>query len=280
MDCVKCSYREAMADSPFCEVCSRGIDNILGPTHRADFLSHKPKRSFQRAPSSGSAKSPPEGAFAHRKERERICRAISEQLEQIPVIRLAEFKRIRPDIRKITERYPFDGIGWYDSRTNKIDMNSDAVSLLSSVLACDPISLEHVIRLHAVFHKALHGYLSDDYDTIDHRLIEHYIHHMMFYLLIDPKHVRELFPSLFQTLRRLSEDGTYYRVFLAIHELQPEDCRVRDNDFAAYPPTWVIDSLSIVRRYRVKDFAEWDRFLFCRAGRSSQPQSLFPMDLA
>jgi hypothetical protein len=198
--------------------------------------------------------------------------AISEHLKQVLPIRLAEFKRIRPDIREIKERHPFDDVGWYDPKTYKINIDEGAVKALSSVLGCDPISLEPVINLHAVFHKGLHSYLGDDYFTIDHRLIEHFIHHMMFYLLFEPEHVQDIFPSIFDAFRGLSEDGTCYRVFLAVHELQPEDCRVRDRDFAVNTATWMIDSIDVVRRYRVKDFAEWDRFVFHRDDCSSQSQ--------
>lgn len=201
------------------------------------------------------------------RERERIRRKVSQHLKQIEFVRPKEFNKIRPDIRMIKERRPIDSIGWYDSEARRITLDDDAVNSLSILIRCDPKILGNVIRIHAVFHEALHSYLGDGYFAIDHRLIEHFIHHMMFYLLIDPKHSRDLLPDLVGSFGRLSETGSYYRIFLAVHELQPEDCRVNDADFGAYPQTWVLDSMSVVRRYRVKDYSEWDRHVFCRGGR-------------
>ncbi len=274
MDCVKCSYREAMDGSPFCEVCARGIDTILGPKHETEPPSHKPSHSNRRAvQSSRSAKSPPVGASADGGVRERMDWTISRHLEQVLPTHIVEFWRVRPDIRKIKERHPFDDVGWYDPKTHTINIDEGEVKALSSVLGCDPQSLTFVIKIHAMFHMALHSILGDDFFTIDHRLVEHIIHHMMFYLLIQPEYVEELFPSVLEAFGGLSETEAYYRMFLAVHELQPEGCRVRDRDFAVCTPTWVIDSIEIVRRYRVKDFAEWDRFVFHRDDCSSQSQS-------
>ena len=267
---MKCSIRDEMAGSFFCEVCARGIDAaLLAPKLIAESPSRKSKHPFRdRIRSSRKTKEPIQSGLISQEEMERIHKAFSENLEALPVTPHAKLVSVRSDIRRIMERYPFDDIGSYDANSGSIGIDSDAVNHLSSVLSCEATSLEHVVRLHAVFHKAFHSYLGNDYLTTDHRLIEQLIHHMMFYLLIDPKQAKVMFPSLFHTFRRLSENDAYYRLFIAVHELQPEDCRVNDCDFAVYPPTWVIYSLSIVRRYHIKDFDKWHDPVF---GRNNQP---------
>lgn len=274
MDCVKCSFRRAMPGSPFCAVCARGIETVLfAPKREAESVSRRPRhftgRPARVARSRGSRS---EGMLCNLRERERIRQKVSQHLRQIEFVRPKEFDKIRPDIRMIKERRPIDSIGWYDSEICRITLDDDAVKSLSILIRCDPKILGNVVRIHAIFHEALHSYLDDGYVAIDHRLIEHFIHHMMFYLLIDPKHSKELLPDLVGSFGRLSETGSYYRVFLAVHELQPENCRVKDADFGTYPQTWVLDSMSIVRRYHVRDFVDWDKLVFCRNGRI--PQSL------
>lgn len=171
---MKCSIRDEMAGSFFCEVCARGIDAaLLAPKLIAESPSHKSKRPFrERIRSSRKRREPIQSGLISQEEIERIHKAFSENLKTLPVTPRAKLVSVRSDIRRIMERYPFDNIGSYDADSGSIGIDSEAVNHLSSVLSCEATSLEHVVRLHAVFHKAFHSYLGNDYLTTDHRLVE------------------------------------------------------------------------------------------------------------
>jgi len=169
------------------------------------------------------------------------------------------------DRRTVIERAketlaPFDELMTFDRTHGAVQLSDERLRQVAGLLDCIPENVEDVVRLHGTGHQIMWEYLRDDYRALEERLVEHYLHHLVFWLLFKPTLLEESMGI--KGAQASFEGGSgHLNTFLALHELQPKDVRVRDRDFTRYPPTWVLASLRLMR-YGLRRYEDWYRRVF------------------